>query len=254
MASARLAGVDLVAACGGLGSCGTCLVKIIEGETNPHTSNEREYLSEDQINDGLRLACQVIPLSETIVSLQKYSAYLTHQFMVDGEVVEYTFSPSITAIDIHLKPPTLQDPASDFTRINRHIQELGFPPLETSPDGIHQLPTILRKNRWEARLAVQKEALRTRLITAYPKKTPLLGLAIDIGSTKLAFYLVDLETGITLIQDGILNPQTPFGDDVISRIAYVNSNNLGDELLHQKLIDTINQTTYETMQHCWAYS
>ena len=44
------------------------------------------------------------------------------------------------------------------------------------------------------------------------------------------------------MQDGILNPQTPFGDDVISRIAYVNLNEQGDELLHQKLIDSINQT------------
>ncbi len=242
LTASRLAGVDLIAACGGLGSCGTCLVKIIEGDTNPVTSNELENLSADQVQDGLRLACQVTPLTNTVVSLQKSSAYLTHQFVVNGEAVDFTLSPSITAIDIHLESPTLQDPSSDFTRINQYVQNLGFPPLETSPDGMHLLPTILRENQWEARLAVRKDPLRTTLITAYPKKTPLLGLAIDLGSTKLAFYLVDLETGITLVQDGILNPQTPFGDDVISRIAFVNMNDFGGELLHQKLIDAINQT------------
>ena len=242
LTSARLAGVDLVAACGGLGSCGTCLVKIIGGKTNPHTSNEIENLSAKQVQDGFRLACQVIPHTDTIVLLQKNSAYLDHQFMVDGVPVEFLLSPSITAVDIHLESPTLQDPSSDFTRINQYILGLGFPPLDTTPLGILRLPTILRENQWKARLAVRKEAQHTQLISSYPSKTPLLGLAIDIGSTKLAFYLVDLETGITLVQEGILNPQTPFGDDVISRIAYVNMNKIGGDLLHQKLIDSINQT------------
>jgi uncharacterized 2Fe-2S/4Fe-4S cluster protein (DUF4445 family) len=242
LTSARLAGVDLVAACGGFGSCGTCLVKIIKGEINPITSNELEILSADQIQNNLRLACQVVPLTETIVLLQKYSAYLTHQFMVNGTPVDFELSPPITAFDVHLDSPTLQDPASDFTHVNQHIQSYGYFPLDTSLDAIRVLPTILRENHWQARLAVQIDTQHTHLIAAYPPKTPLLGLAVDIGSTKLAFYLVDLENGITLTQDGILNPQTPFGDDVISRIAFVNLNEQGGKLLHRKLIASINQT------------
>ena len=158
LSSAQLAGVDLVAACGGMGSCGTCLVKIIKGKTNPLTSIELEILSADEVKEELRLACQVVPFTETIVILQKHSSYLSHQFMVNGTPVDFELSPTITAIDIHLESPTLQDPASDFTRTNQHIQALGYLPLDSSPDGIYTLSTVLRENQWEARIAVQNDS------------------------------------------------------------------------------------------------
>lgn len=42
-----------------------------------------------------------------------------------------------------------------------------------------------------------------------------LGLAVDIGTTKLAAYLVDLSSGNTLAKTGAMNPQIAFGEDVI---------------------------------------
>jgi Uncharacterized metal-binding protein len=45
------------------------------------------------------------------------------------------------------------------------------------------------------------------------------GMAFDIGSTKLAAYLVDLETGNTLDAIGLANPQVAYGDDIVSRIG-----------------------------------
>jgi len=50
----------------------------------------------------------------------------------------------------------------------------------------------------------------------------LLGLAVDMGSTKLAVYLVELATGVTLARSGVMNPQISFGEDVVSRIAFAN--------------------------------
>ena len=44
------------------------------------------------------------------------------------------------------------------------------------------------------------------------------GLAVDIGTTTLAFYLVDLADLSVLETTGTLNPQAPFGADVIARI------------------------------------
>ncbi|MDY7018966.1 MAG: ASKHA domain-containing protein, partial [Chloroflexota bacterium] len=46
-----------------------------------------------------------------------------------------------------------------------------------------------------------------------------LGLAVDLGTTKIAGYLVDLENGNTLAARGIMNPQIAYGEDVITRIA-----------------------------------
>jgi uncharacterized 2Fe-2S/4Fe-4S cluster protein (DUF4445 family) len=50
--------------------------------------------------------------------------------------------------------------------------------------------------------------------------TPWLGLAVDIGTTKIAAYLVDLTTGQTLAARGAMNPQIAYGEDVIARLVY----------------------------------
>ncbi|MCQ8127622.1 ASKHA domain-containing protein [Methylomonas rivi] len=47
------------AACGGLGSCGACLIKVLAGEFNPATLAERQKLLPGDLASGLRLACQL---------------------------------------------------------------------------------------------------------------------------------------------------------------------------------------------------
>ena len=66
------------------------------------------------------------------------------------------------------------------------------------------------------------------------------GLAVDIGTTKLAAYLVDLGTGVTVARSGAMNPQIAFGEDVISRIAYAGREPNGAKILQTILIDTLN--------------
>jgi uncharacterized 2Fe-2S/4Fe-4S cluster protein (DUF4445 family) len=66
------------------------------------------------------------------------------------------------------------------------------------------------------------------------------GLAVDIGTTKLAAYLVDLGTGATVARAGAMNPQIAFGEDVISRIAYVGREVGGAKKLQSVLMDTLN--------------
>jgi len=72
-------------------------------------------------------------------------------------------------------------------------------------------------------------------------KTPgAYGLAVDIGTTKLAAYLVRLETGETVAQAGAMNPQIAFGEDVISRIAYAECEAVEPKKLQAVLIETLN--------------
>jgi len=66
------------------------------------------------------------------------------------------------------------------------------------------------------------------------------GLAVDIGTTKLAAYLVDLGTGATVARAGAMNPQIAFGEDVISRIAYVGREPGGAKKLQSVLMETLN--------------
>ena len=53
-----------------------------------------------------------------------------------------------------------------------------------------------------------------------PDGTDLYALAFDIGTTTVVAYLLDGRTGAVLAQGSCMNPQLPFGADVISRIQY----------------------------------
>jgi uncharacterized 2Fe-2S/4Fe-4S cluster protein (DUF4445 family) len=67
-----------------------------------------------------------------------------------------------------------------------------------------------------------------------------LGIAIDIGTTTLALYLCDRQSGQILHSAAVANPQRRFGEDVISRIAYCNDHADGLESLHRVIVDGIN--------------
>jgi uncharacterized 2Fe-2S/4Fe-4S cluster protein (DUF4445 family) len=73
------------------------------------------------------------------------------------------------------------------------------------------------------------------------QETGAYGLAVDIGTTKLAAYLVDLSSAQTVARAGEMNPQIAYGEDVISRIAYTGHTPAGAEILRSVLCDSLNE-------------
>ena len=63
------------------------------------------------------------------------------------------------------------------------------------------------------------------------------GMAIDIGTTTVAYYLVDLSTKTIIDQKSELNDQRIYGADVISRISYCQTGKLGEmgNLIHRQI-------------------
>lgn len=93
---------------------------------------------------------------------------------------------------------------------------------------------------------LQVEGLETHIAVKPAVRTPgAYGLAVDIGTTKLAAYLVRLETGATAAKAGAMNPQIAFGEDVISRIAYAGRDPDGAKKLQKVLVETLNQLLTE---------
>jgi len=77
---------------------------------------------------------------------------------------------------------------------------------------------------------------QTAMMSSYP-----LGLAIDIGTTTIAFYQVNLITGVLQGIKSAVNHQATFGADVISRIFYCTENEGGIKLLQRTIIAQINE-------------
>jgi uncharacterized 2Fe-2S/4Fe-4S cluster protein (DUF4445 family) len=69
--------------------------------------------------------------------------------------------------------------------------------------------------------------------------TPLWGVAVDIGTTTVSLWLVDLVSGQVRAQVAEYNGQIARGEDVISRIIYASKGDGGQEM-RQRVLDTIN--------------
>jgi uncharacterized 2Fe-2S/4Fe-4S cluster protein (DUF4445 family) len=75
----------------------------------------------------------------------------------------------------------------------------------------------------------------------YKSSSSPLGLAIDLGSTTVAAFLVMLDTGEAQAGAASLNQQTVYGADVISRLAAALESPLNAERLHKLALASINQ-------------
>jgi uncharacterized 2Fe-2S/4Fe-4S cluster protein (DUF4445 family) len=73
------------------------------------------------------------------------------------------------------------------------------------------------------------------------------GLAIDLGTTTLVFYLVDLLNGELIETRSMLNPQASFGQDVISRIQHASTFG-GLKQLQHAIVNAINKQAIRLMQ------
>ncbi|MEM5773383.1 MAG: ASKHA domain-containing protein [Anaerolineaceae bacterium] len=246
LSAAQLAGVDLLAVCGGLGICGTCKVILVSGQLTPPTAAEEEALDSDQLARGYRLACQASPLSDVRLEVPPESLPAGQRLQVEGQSAGVELHPAVTALDVSVDEPGGDDFRSDLTRV---LDAAGLSAgVDASPAALAQLSTVLRENDWQVRLAISRalspainEGARPRLAGAFAPGAPLLGLAVDMGSTKLAVYLLDLQTGALLGQTGLMNPQIVYGEDVVSRIAYANRSDKHRLQLQTRLIEAVNQ-------------
>jgi uncharacterized 2Fe-2S/4Fe-4S cluster protein (DUF4445 family) len=247
LSAAQRAGVDLVAACGGVGICGTCLVRLVSGQLTPPSLTEEEELGRDRLAEGYRMACQAEPLSDVRLDIPPESLPVAQKMQIDGRESPFEIDPPVKPVDLVLVPPKIEDLRSDMTRTSQELVDRGLQPLHGDLAVLTALSEGLRAHDWQVRLAVRPEEDRSWLVGVFPPGTPLLGLAVDMGSTKLAVYLIDLDSGATLASTGVMNPQIAYGEDVVSRIAYANKNIGNRRLLQTRLVDTLNEAV---MQLC----
>ncbi|RLC73789.1 MAG: ferredoxin [Chloroflexi bacterium] len=210
--AARQAGVGLNAVCGGAGTCGTCRVRVVAGKVSPPTEAERELVAE-----GLRLACQVCVLGDARVDVPPDSITAAQRAQVEGRERTVELDPAARGFDVTLAPSNLDDLRADVTRLREALVQQHDVTLERfDPAALRQLPLLLRENEWRIRIVIKDN----ELIAVAPPDAPPLGLAVDIGTTKVAAYLVDLANGEALGAAGVMNPQIAYGEDVMARITY----------------------------------
>ncbi len=235
--AAQSAGVELASVCGGMGVCDSCQVRLVEGSLSPPTLEEESLFSEQELAQGYRLACQALPTSDVKIDIPPESLTTPQRLQIEGQSVRVTPVPAVTAHDLDIEHPSLHDLRADTRRVNDALHAAG---LTISPEYNHTLLEVLsprlRNLDWAARVVLRGD----EVISLLPKGAPLAGLAVDVGTTKLAAYLVDLTSGETLAKAGAMNPQIAFGEDVISRIAYTEKHMDGRDVLQSRLVESLN--------------
>ncbi|MEJ2738812.1 MAG: ASKHA domain-containing protein [Dehalococcoidia bacterium] len=235
---ARRLGAGIVSICGGQGSCGACRVQVLSGTVSPHTASEIATFSEAQLKDGWRLACQAYPAGDCVVSIPSDSLTTSQRVQIEGVDVDIRPKPCVTAHQIKLVPPSLDDPQADADRLLAALNEKRNVQCGTIDYNVLQeLPERLRSMKWKCRVAVRND----EIIALRPSTAPHTGLAVDLGTSKLSGYLVDLDNGQTLAKKGITNPQVNYGADIISRINHAINAKTGGVQLQKLVIKALNQ-------------
>ena len=257
--AAQEAGVEILALCGGLGSCGRCRVKV-RGDGLPTLSEtERDVLSSEEIVAGYRLACRTAIQSDVLVYIPEMSRPRVQKLQVAGREEAVECCPPVHKFFLNLAAPTLEDTRSDLKRIEeeleaRHDVSLGSVDLAVLP----KVGLVLREGDWQTTVSLRcpepcpeprrraVEGRGSELIQVEPGDTTecAYGVAIDLGSTKIAIYLVDLRTGRTVEARGVPNPQTAYGEDILTRISYALDHPDGTRRLQEAVIETLNEAIH----------
>jgi len=230
--ASQQAGVGLRALCGGTGTCGTCRVRVVEGDVSTPTDTEAEAIAE-----GLRLACQTRVLGDIRVEVPPTSMTAQQRAQVEGIEQAVELDPDIRSYEVSVDPPSVTDLRADVTRIHDALSEKYGVSIDRFDVSVLQhLSGVVRDRNWKVS-AVTRDG---EVIAVRTPNVHLLGLAVDIGTTKVAAYIVDLETGETLGSSGMMNPQIAYGEDVMARIAYAMKADGNLDVLQRAIVSELN--------------
>ena len=240
-------GMEFIQPCGGQGRCGRCVVIIDENGVRRRSTIR---LSTKDMDAGYALACQTViegPTTITIPPQERIERHLLTTKIASKVELPFEYDPatiqSVQAFQVNLTPPSLQDNQDDLSRLEKALADHGYTPLDVPLPTLRRLGTTLRTAEWSPWVVLETQALTSgpaRLIDLSSNPIRPIGLAIDIGTTTVTTFMVDLTTGQVMNSAAEYNNQIARGEDVISRIIYAEKTDLHElgELVRQT-IDTL---------------
>jgi len=241
--TARRAGVRIASVCGGRGLCHSCVVRVTEGPVEPPSNQDLEFFSADELADCWRRACQTVARADCRVQISERARATPLRTEVESEDVWVRPDPSVRLYPVTVAGPSLEYPEADDKRLLSALNEK-WPGTcsRIDLDALRCLPAALRSLGGQVAAIVRFG----EIIGIAPKtKAPLLGLAVDIGTSNIGVLLVDLRNGRTLASRSAENPQTKHGADVITRIGKARASAERQKQLHDLVVGAINEAASE---------
>ena len=233
----KASGVYVLSSCGGKGNCGKCKVIIREGTVE--SGKSRSFLSAEEAERGYVLACLSRVKSDLIVEIPQESRMQAKHKIATGaktdELIKLMQSAGgclesrIKRVHLELSPPTIDDNIADYERVRRALDKAGFDAshLHLNYLVLSKLSHVLREGGWNVTVSVFNVGAVLEVLDIFPGDTTKTryGAAVDIGTTTVVVYLVDMTNGNIIGTASTYNSQVKCGDDVITRIVYATERN-----------------------------
>lgn len=231
--------IPIQSICGGAGTCGKCKITIQIGKDFliPPSNIERKFLNQDDIDKGVRLACQTkIDMNKVHLlenkSPPQFRVFLPNELVLEdfniltsGVSKGIKLHPTIRKCYLEVEKPSLEDPLPDFERVIRKLLSVDHKLKKNIQINIEfnlldDLPKLLRENNHKITLTLWNNHT---IIDCEPGNTvdENFGIAFDIGTTTVVGYLINLNNGKIYATDSCLNSQTAYGEDLVTRLTFI---------------------------------
>ena len=150
-------------------------------------------------------------------------------------------NPVLKRLHLKLPHPALGDNRSHEKRLRDEISSI-ISKKPYMPLGVaQQLPNCFYSSDYNVQVALIDSECGWQIASCLPngEKSAFLGLAIDLGSTSVVFYLVDFIKKEVIASASYENPQRVHGEDILERIIFATQGGL--KKLQNEIIDLINK-------------
>jgi uncharacterized 2Fe-2S/4Fe-4S cluster protein (DUF4445 family) len=243
--------VELEGECGGLGTCGKCKVKVLSS-TGPPSEEEQELLDEEELKQGIRLACRVVLNHDMVVSTieaaskaEYFQILTTSHILGTPHLSRMRIDPLIEKRTLTI-PPEFQDKGASALDRVRLAMGTRYQDMKAPLECLRTLPEMLEKTQFRGVAVLHDNCLMAW--QSREKKRCHYGLIFDLGTSTLVGKLINLADGSEAGVFSSLNSQSKYGTNVISRLQYIKERKHGLQRLHRLLLRDLNWITARLLE------
>jgi len=250
--AARRMGVEIESICGGHQTCGKCKVVVESGDfakfgvqsgpasLTPPGEREVKYAEKFGFAPDVRLSCACELVDNVVIRVPEESQ--TRKQVVRkaaGVERQITVDAAMRLYYVELDQPDMKDHRGDWERLQAALEEThGLSGLRIDLPALRMLQPALAAAGRALTVTVFNEHEVVRVVPGF--SDAIYGLAVDVGTTTVAGHLCHLRTGEILASASRMNPQVPYGEDLMSRVSYSMMNADGTERMHAAIIEGLN--------------
>jgi uncharacterized 2Fe-2S/4Fe-4S cluster protein (DUF4445 family) len=245
--AAALAGIELQTPCGGRGKCRQCRVVALGDGLTPPDAVELAALSTEEIADGIRLGCRARLVTDATIRVPESSRISSTTVLEEGLVEAVELDPNVRLARASAPEPVLEDQRADLRRVAMAIgggsgQDCTIADLAL----LRELPQRLRDAAFEPVVVTIGDRIVEVLSGAAERRA--YGCAVDIGTTTVVAYLVELGQGRRVGTGAAPNPQGGHGADVVSRVEYADTGAAALQELQDEAVGVVNHVIGEACE------